>query len=279
MPSVIIPAHNEENLIERTLQGVVTDGIEDLQVIVVVNGSSDDTANRARRFGQGIEVLETPVAGKCNALNLGEERLDRFPRVFLDADIELLPGTLRSILAAATDRSPIVSPSPRFDLTDASLAVRLFKRAERFNPYFGSGSPNGSGCFVVTEAGRRRWERFPEIVADDSFVQGHFVASARHTVPNTTAIVQQPRNLKSLLAVLARTRRGGFELSERFPDLMRNHENQMPVMLKRLLIRPWHWPAMVMYGYVRITERRLARTQIAAGETGWGRDETGRAVD
>jgi hypothetical protein len=33
---------------------------------------------------------------------------------------------------------------------------------------------------------------------------------------------------------------------------------------------------MAVYGYVRIMERIIARRQIAAGETGWGRDETGR---
>ena len=44
MPSVIIPAHNEEAVIERTLRGVLADGIENLEVVVVVNASTDRTA-------------------------------------------------------------------------------------------------------------------------------------------------------------------------------------------------------------------------------------------
>ena len=277
MPSVVIPAHNEENLIDQTLRGVVADRIEDLEIVVVVNGSSDATAERARNFGHGIRVIETSTPGKCNALNLGEEHLTRFPRVFLDADIELRPGTLRTIIEAARDELHIVSPTPSFDLTGASLAVRLYKRAERFNPYFGSGAPNGSGCFVLTEQGRARWAKFPEIVADDGFVQGHFKTGERGSVAGTTAIVQQPRDLKSLLAVMTRARRGGFELHTKFPDLMQNHESHVGGMLKRLLVRPWEWPAMLMYGYVRIVERVIAKRQIARGETGWGRDETGRS--
>ncbi|MHC4794519.1 MAG: glycosyltransferase family 2 protein, partial [Planctomycetota bacterium] len=101
MPSVVIPAHNEENLIVKTLRGVVADGIDGLEIVVVVNGSSDATAERARDFGHGVKVIETARPGKCNALNIGEEHLTRFPRVFLDADIELRPGTLRKIIDAA----------------------------------------------------------------------------------------------------------------------------------------------------------------------------------
>ena len=276
MPSIIIPAHNEENLINRTLEGVIADGVEDLEVVVVVNGSSDRTAERARDFGMGIHVIETETPGKCNALNLGEQHLSTFPRVFLDADIQMLPGTLSALLAASSASAPLVSPSPRFDLTGASLAVRLYKRVERYNEYFGSGSPNGSGCFVISSEGRARWSRFPEIIADDGFVQGHFKPEERRTIIGTTAIVQQPRDLQSLMAVMTRARRGSFELNANFPRLMQNHESPMARMLKQLLVRPWEWPAMAVYGYVRIMERIIARRQIAAGETGWGRDETGR---
>ena len=60
-------------------------------------------------------------------------------------------------------------------------------------------------------------------------------------------------------------------------ELMVNHVRQRRRnALKQLLVRPWEWPAMAVYGYVRIMERIMARRQIAAGETGWGRDETGR---
>ena len=43
-----------------------------------------------------------------------------------------------------------------------------------------------------------------------------------------------------------------------------------------MLVRPWAWPALAVYAWVRIRERQLARAQLAAGETGWGRDESAR---
>ena len=276
MPSVVIPAHNEEALIERTLRGVLEDGIPDLEIVVVVNASTDRTADVARSVDPAITVVETSTPGKCHALNLGESKLDSFPRMFLDADIELRPGSVRRLFDAVSEARPIVSPRPIFDLSELSLSVRLFYRALRFNTYFGSGSPNGSGCFVTSESGRRRWETFPELIADDGFVQGHFEPSERSTVTEAEAVVQPPRTLESMITVLCRIRRGNFELRQRFPDLMKNHVPQGSGVFKKLIIRPWEWPGMVVYGYIKISTRLLARRQLAAGESGWGRDDTAR---
>ena len=279
MPSIIIPAHNEESVIERTLRAVLADAVDELEIVVVVNASTDSTGEIARSVDPSIRVLETETPGKCNALNLGEATLTSFPRVFLDADIQLLPGSLTKLLEACGPDRPIVSPSPRFDLSKATLGMRLFYRAQRFNPYFGHGAPNGSGCFALTSAARARWAAFPEIVADDGFVQGQFKPEERTTVSGAEAIVQPPRDVRSMITVRTRVRRGSYELARQFPELMVNHVRQGGGIFTRLLIRPWEWPAMAVYGYVRIMERIIARRQIAAGETGWGRDDSGRQAN
>ena len=54
-----------------------------MQVVVVCNGCSDDTADRARALG--AEVLELADAGKHLALNAGDAVARGFPRVYLDA--------------------------------------------------------------------------------------------------------------------------------------------------------------------------------------------------
>ncbi|MCP4834356.1 MAG: glycosyltransferase family 2 protein [Phycisphaera sp.] len=276
MPSVVIPAHNEEALIERTLRGVLDDGVSDLEIVVVVNASDDRTAEVARNVDPSIRVIETSTPGKCHALNLGESQLDSFPRMFLDADIELRSGSVRKLFDAVSEARPIVSPRPVFDLSRLSLSVRLFYQAQRFNSYFGNGSPNGSGCFVIGESGRRRWETFPELIADDGFVQGHFEPSERSTVAGAEAVVQPPRTLESMITVRSRVRRGNFELRQRFPELMENHVPRGGEVFKKLLFRPWEWHAMFVYGYIRIAERFLARRQLAGGESGWGRDDAAR---
>ena len=277
MPSVIIPAHNEETSIDDVIRGVLADEIPDLECVVVANACTDRTVEIARRHEPAITVIETPEGGKCRALNTGEKVLKSFPRVFLDGDIILEKGTLRAVIDAIGPDRPIVSPMPRFNLDGAGLGIRLFYRAQRFNEYFGNGAPNGSGTFVLSEEGRSRWDDFPEIIADDGFVQGHFLPEERSAVADAHAVVRPPRTLVSMLAVRARVRRGWAELGELHPELMKNHVPRGGSMLRKMLPRPLDWPAMFVYGYVRIAERLMARRQ-RHNKVGlqWGRDETTR---
>lgn len=279
MPSVVIPAHNEAAVIERTLRGVLAGGVPDLEIVVVVNACTDRTAEIARGIDDSIRVIETDTPGKTNALNLGEAGITSFPRMFLDGDIELRPDAVRHLFDALDDEKTIVSPRPGFDLSGLSFAMRLFYRAQRFNAYFGDGAPNGSGCFVVGEHGRARWADFPEIIADDGYVQGHFRPSERFTVNASEAIVKPPKTIDAMITVRSRVRRGKYELERRFPELMKNHVARGGGIFKQMIVRPWEWPAMLVYGYVRIAERLIAKRQIASGETGWGRDETGRVTE
>ena len=276
MPSVLIPAHNEETVIERTLRGVLADDIPDLEILVVVNASSDRTAEIARNIDSRVQVIDTPTPGKTNALNLGERQLTSFPRVYLDADIEIKPGTLSAIIKACGEDHPITSPRPTYDMTGCTLGIKLYMQAEMYNDYYGSGSPNGSGCFVLSRNGRSRWEDFPDVIADDGFVQNQFHPEETTTVAGTTAIVLPPRDLASMMTVRTRARRGSFELAERFPEIMGKHQSQVSVVLGRMAIRPWSWPALTVYCWVRLCERILARKQLAQGETGWGRDDSAR---
>lgn len=276
MPSVLIPAHNEETVIERTLKGVLGDDVPDLEILVAVNATTDRTAEIARSIDSRIKVIETETPGKTNALNLGEESLVSYPRIYLDADIELKPGSVRALLEAAEGGHAIVSPRPTFDLSGCTRGMKLFMYANRFNHYYGQGAPNGSGCFVLTEDARSRWGEFPELIADDGFVHGHFRPGEAATVKDAVAVVGPPRDLESMIRVRARVRRGKFELARLHPELMGNHESQVGGVLTRMLVRPWTWPALAIYAWVKIRERQLARDQISRGETGWGRDESAR---
>ena len=90
MISVIIPAQNEARSIGRGLASLLDGLVDDeLQIVVVCNGCTDDTAEIARRFGPPVEVVETPVASKSAALRRGEEIATGFPRFYVDADVEL----------------------------------------------------------------------------------------------------------------------------------------------------------------------------------------------
>src|ERR1700739_295220 len=87
MISIVIPARNESAVIARTLRAITTDALPDeLDVIVVCNGCTDDTATIARGFGTAARVIETAVGNKTHALNLGDQSARSFPRIYVDAD-------------------------------------------------------------------------------------------------------------------------------------------------------------------------------------------------
>src|SRR5277367_3830698 len=98
MISIIVPSHNETSVIARTLKAM-TDGAEprELEIIVVCNGCTDDTADVARNVRPRVRVIETSIARKTHALNLGEDAAQGFPRIYADADVLLPIGAIRQL--------------------------------------------------------------------------------------------------------------------------------------------------------------------------------------
>lgn len=278
MPSVIIPAHNESALIADCVRSVLADGVEGLDVVVVANACTDDTAERARAVDPAVRVVETGTPGKTNALNLGERETEKFPRVFLDGDIVLRPGALRALLATLDGPVHLASPPPEFALERSSWGVRRFYRALECNDYFGRGSPNGSGAFAMTEAGRRRWGEFPHVVADDGFVGLNFTPGEKATSPGPGAVVRPPVDLPTLVRIKARARLGTRELLEKFPELASNRTRTGGSTLRRLASDPRRWVDLLVYLYVRVAERVVERRLAGREGPVWLRDEGSRAA-
>ena len=285
MPTVVIPAYNEAQGIERTLRAVLAQEIANLTVIVVPNACVDDTAARARTFEPRVIVVETATPGKPNAMNLAEETLrarglDSFPRLFLDGDIELEAGALAAMLARCVGSTPkIVAAKPRFDVSRCSLFVRLFYQASVFNPWHSAGAPNGSGTFMVNASGRALWGTFPSIISDDSFVERHFAPTAQETVHEAHSIVRVPRTLAGLRAIAARKRLGTQELDGLLPARAdgRDTRGTARIMLRKMLPRPHLWPALCAFLWVKTLER-LDRKSAAQkqGQARWQQDRSSR---
>ena len=96
--SVIVPAYNEGSVIAAALESLLALNYPTYEVIVVDDGSQDDTLAVASQFeGQGpvpIRVFSTPNGGKATALNLGISNA-RHPFLFcMDSDSTVAPDTL-----------------------------------------------------------------------------------------------------------------------------------------------------------------------------------------
>lgn len=203
--SVVIPAYNEGRVIDRCLTWLREVG--DVRVVVAANGCTDDTVARARAFS--VEVVEVNRPSKVAALNAADERAgDVFPRLYLDADIELSPAAVDTMIERlrSIDRPVLLTPYLELDLTGSHPLIKSFYRAFLAMPYVAEGI-GGTGCYAVNRAGRERWGDFPDLVADDLFVQGRFTADERLHV-DARSTTRGPRTLKGLLAVRTRTYQG-----------------------------------------------------------------------
>jgi cellulose synthase/poly-beta-1,6-N-acetylglucosamine synthase-like glycosyltransferase/peptidoglycan/xylan/chitin deacetylase (PgdA/CDA1 family) len=104
--SVVIAAYNEAPVIARTVSSVLASRVAPLEVIVVDDGSSDDTAGTVERmFGDEprVHVMRQANGGKASALNRGIGSARGELLVCLDADTLFTPDTLGRLVAHFTD--------------------------------------------------------------------------------------------------------------------------------------------------------------------------------
>ena len=99
--TVVIPAHNAARTISRALNSVLAQRTVPLQIIVVDDCSTDDTASIVASGFPHVEIIRSPVQlGAAAARNLGISHARAELLAFLDADDEWLPTKLDAQVAA-----------------------------------------------------------------------------------------------------------------------------------------------------------------------------------
>jgi len=209
--SVIIPAHNEAAVIARTLGPLAPlAATRQLEVIVACNGCTDGTAAIARDF-DGVTVLELGKSSKAAALNAGDSAASQWPRLYLDADVQISPGAVRAVFAALSS-GPVLAarPAARFDLQDAHPLIRSYYRTKLRLPSGRSGLW-GAGVYGLSREGRQRFQQFPGLTADDLFVDRLFEPAEKAVLDVDPVVVRPPRTPKDQVAVLHRVYRGNAQ--------------------------------------------------------------------
>lgn len=92
--SVVIATYNYGHLIERAIDSVLNQTCQDFELIVVDDGSTDDTRERLERYGDRIRYLFQENSGQSTAYNRGADLASGRFIYILDADDELLPECL-----------------------------------------------------------------------------------------------------------------------------------------------------------------------------------------
>lgn len=107
---MIIPAHNAETTIDRTLASLTAQGMAEWEAIVVDDGSTDGTwARLSLAQDERIRAVRQVNAGVSAARNCGLELASAPYVLFLDADDTIEPDHLGGLLAALDGRDDAVA--------------------------------------------------------------------------------------------------------------------------------------------------------------------------
>ena len=84
--SVIIPTYNRANSVGKAIQSVLDQTFKDLEIIVVDDGSTDDSAPVLAAFGDRIRLIQQANRGVSGARNTGVRAATGKWIAFLDSD-------------------------------------------------------------------------------------------------------------------------------------------------------------------------------------------------
>jgi glycosyltransferase involved in cell wall biosynthesis len=164
--SLVIPTYNRGDLIEHTVGAALDQLHAFAEIIIVDDGSTDDTIARLERFGSNLKLIRARKGGVQKARNMGVEAC-RTPYVALcDSDDLLSPAFNQSIVRVVEERADIDIWYSNFEAFSGETrqphklasapadfldgAVRrsdyctdipdLLKRVLRYQPFFPTGS-------------------------------------------------------------------------------------------------------------------------------------------
>src|SRR5215471_12380270 len=84
--SIVIPTYNHGKFIERSIQCALDQTYPNIEIIVVDDGSTDDTPERVRKFGDRVIYLRKENTGRGDNRNRAIEKSQGKYLQFLDAD-------------------------------------------------------------------------------------------------------------------------------------------------------------------------------------------------
>jgi glycosyltransferase involved in cell wall biosynthesis len=106
--SVIVPVYNGGKFLQKCLDALFTSDYPAFEVVVVDDGSTDDSAEISREKGATVISTPRPQSGPAAARNLAAEKVRGEILLFVDADVVVKPDTIAKV-AARFENQPEIS--------------------------------------------------------------------------------------------------------------------------------------------------------------------------
>ncbi|MBJ7281659.1 MAG: glycosyltransferase [Acidimicrobiia bacterium] len=125
--SIIIPAFNAQEYLGETIDSVLAQTYRPIEIIVIDDGSTDETVEIARAYGDPVVVIEQENRGPAGARNTGFDAARGAIIALLDADDQWMPSRLeRCVDVLQSD------PQIGFVTTDAFLIEEGQRTGKRY---------------------------------------------------------------------------------------------------------------------------------------------------
>ncbi|HEV2346248.1 MAG TPA: glycosyltransferase family A protein, partial [Actinocrinis sp.] len=271
-------------MIGRLLSGLVadaasaeSDGADVFGVVVVANGCTDQTAEVAAQYSD-VRVVSTPVPNKHHALRLGDEHAVGFPRLYVDADVELRAADVRA-LAEALEEPGVhaAAPARHTPLDGCPWTVRWYYQIWEQLPVVREGL-FGRGVIALSAEGHARISGLPELMGDDLAASLSFAPQERRIVERARVTVRPPRTMSDLLRRRIRSMTVTTQAATQ-TDLpgSRTSTAHLKALLREAPLR--NGPRLAWFVAVTAIARARSRRAVKAGDfTTWLRDESSRTA-
>lgn len=227
--SILIAVHNGADFLAAKLESVLNLRYprELTEVLVLSDGSTDDTERIARRYEQrGVKLLCLPRRGKAAAINEGVARSGGEIIVLTDVRQELEPESVSRLVACFAD--------PAVGVVSGALHIRRGSRMEersvslywRYERWIRTQLSRVDSIFGATGAlyAIRRELAVPipeDTLVDDMYLPlAAFFRGYRLILEETARAIDYPARVKSEFGRKVRTLAGNFQLLRRYPALL-----------------------------------------------------------
>ena len=275
--SIVIPAHNEANVIGRTLDGLLRQTSPgDFDVVVVPNGCTDSSAAIAGSYA-GVRTLVVAEPSKHNALMCGLRFATQPNVVLLDADIDVSPSTIRALVAPLTDRS-VLATAPQRSIARSSVSawVRWYYDVWQRLPQVRT-SLFGRGVIALAPEGVERVAALPPLMSDDLAISDLFAPDERAIV-DASVVIRPPRTMADLLRRKMRSVTGNTQ-ADQLGARRDESKTSVGVVVRLAVDEPRLIPKVPVFLTVSLVARLRARRAIRRADfTTWQRDESSRTI-
>lgn len=228
--TVVVACHNEASLIEARIENLLQSDYppERLEIIIVSDGSTDETEKLARRFtSERVSIIACPERrGKPSALNLGVARAAGEIIVFADARQRFEADAIKNLTSNFNDREVGAVSGELVLESDSSVGegVGLYWKYEKWIRKNESLSGSVVGATGAIYAIRRElWKPLPaETILDDVYTPMQIALGGWRVVfeERARAIDQANSSAGREFRRKARTLTGNYQLCQLMPCLL-----------------------------------------------------------